>query len=350
MSYGKLKRRVFIQYIAGAIAGGSFVYLVNEIFSRRSLPRPPEETVLQDADSVQGALQRGGRWLSGHQSADGAIIDDGFPSVWDTVCATIALTTSPLASEYIDTSERAFDFLSRAQRPDGAIYDDISMSPNEKDLEASSLYLYLLNRNGKDDKRLRIFILESQESDGSFYIHSPKIPEALRRFPSVTGYALVGLNSEIPRNNDRVQRAFDYLRQSQNEMGDWGANMYYYGTRYYAIWIISRALMLYNRTSSDIAQRLIDYLETNQLPDGNFIDDSDFGLITNELRTIFALHSLLNLGEENNAGIRRGVDWLLERQLPSGNWSGGNYPGRADVLATSIALWMLSEYLQNISR
>jgi prenyltransferase beta subunit len=300
------------------------------------------------------ALQMGSRWLSEQQRTDGAITDDTDRtfSVWETVNATVALTVSPVASEYSTASERAMNFLAMARRQDGALYHDIARRPDEKDVETSSLYLYLLNRRGKDDQGVRDFILGSQRSDGSFYIWSPVIPEQLRTFPSVTGFALVALSSRIPNGDERIERAFEYLARTQNERGDWGASSYFYSTNYYATWIISRALMLYDRTNSEMARRASRYIAGHQSAEGSFSDDFNNATVSKELTTTLALQSLLMLKADGNIGsLATGIDWLLQRQLSYGNWSGGkfiaSFAKNEDIFVTSSAIWLLSEYLSS---
>lgn len=341
-----MNRRNFIQYVLGTIVVGSLGLLLWD----RSRTQ-----VVSRNDSVLRALGVGSLWLSERQKADGAITDDAdrIFSVWETVNATIALTVLPVASEYSTVSERAMNFLAMARQQDGALYHDIARRPDEKDVETSSLYLYLLNRRGKDDQGVRDFILGSQRSDGSFYIWSPVIPEQLRTFPSVTGFALVALSSRIPSGDERVERAFEYLARTQNERGDWGASPYFYSTNYYAMWIISRALRLYNRTNSEMASRAGRYIDEHQSAEGSFSDDFNNATVSKELTTTLALQSLLNLTSDGNIGsLATGIDWLLQRQLSYGNWPGGRFIAALakseDIFATSSAIWLLSEYLSSL--
>jgi squalene-hopene/tetraprenyl-beta-curcumene cyclase len=131
-----------------------------------------------------------------------------------------------------------------------------------------------------------------------------------------------------------VKRAINFLKKDQcrdgSWFGRWGVN-YLYGTPQ-----VLRGLGL---IGEDMAQpyvrKAVDWLMSVQLPDGGWGERCDTydnpsrkGLgPSTASQTAWALIGLLAAGEGNSLCVRRGMEYLIERQTPDGTWEEDEWTG-----------------------
>ncbi|HEY4870194.1 MAG TPA: squalene--hopene cyclase [Candidatus Dormibacteraeota bacterium] len=128
-----------------------------------------------------------------------------------------------------------------------------------------------------------------------------------------------------------VAPALAYLRREQRPWGSWfgrwGVN-HIYGT-----WCVVSALRALN-TGSDMVRRGSEWMLQRQNPDGgwgetcqSYEDESFAGVgVSTASQTAWALHTLQLAGHAEHPAARRGIDFLRERQI-DGTWSEPEYTG-----------------------
>jgi len=136
------------------------------------------------------------------------------------------------------------------------------------------------------------------------------------------------------RDDPVVQRAEAYVRREQEAdgkwWGRWGVN-YVYGT-----WSVLRGLAAVGVPASDPAvQKAADWLESYQQADGGWGESCASYLPGREAeqcaptpsQTAWAIMGLICAGRAEVESVRRGVEWLLERQESEGLWSEEEFTG-----------------------
>jgi hypothetical protein len=232
-------------------------------------------------------------------------------------------------------------------------------------VETSSAYIELLafleSKNATEQhgaaREKALYIRSKQLSSGAWRAESFPIPEDLQQFPSVTGFALGALASVdiVPLYLDA---ALLYLRESQNEEGHWGFVWQAYGTPYYAMVPILKAMQYHNADNffDDIINKAKIFLLASQNDDGSFSYESEKEQNgpSVELETILGLRALRSCDVGfDDVSIKKSIDWLLSNQRENGSWDGGLFPfpgdmfeKEEDIFCTSQVLIFLYEYLR----
>jgi squalene-hopene/tetraprenyl-beta-curcumene cyclase len=136
------------------------------------------------------------------------------------------------------------------------------------------------------------------------------------------------LQMGFAKDHPAVARGLAYLRKTQHDDGSWFGR---WGTNYiYGTWSVINAFMAAGETSenSEAVRRAVGYLVRMQQPDGGWGEDG--ATYWHEARgtckestasqTAWALLGLLAAGEVRHPAVRRGIDYLLERQNAEGLW------------------------------
>ncbi|MBZ5498641.1 MAG: squalene--hopene cyclase [Acidobacteriia bacterium] len=131
-----------------------------------------------------------------------------------------------------------------------------------------------------------------------------------------------------------IARAINFLKKDQRKdgswFGRWGVN-YLYGTPQ-----VLRGLGLIGEDMSQpYVRKAVDWLMSVQLPDGGwgercdtYDDPSRKGLgPSTASQTAWAVIGLLAAGEGNGPAVRRGIEYLLERQTTEGTWQEDEWTG-----------------------
>jgi squalene-hopene/tetraprenyl-beta-curcumene cyclase len=154
--------------------------------------------------------------------------------------------------------------------------------------------------------------------------------------PDITARVLECL-SHFPRFSTEhpvVERALRYLRTAQHNDGSWygrwGVN-YIYGT-----WQVLRGLAaIGDDMNSPTARRGMRWLLEHQNPDGgwgesiaSYDDPKQKGRgRSTPSQTAWALMGLMSARQTESPAVRRGIQWLLDRQTPSGTWEQPEWSG-----------------------
>jgi len=179
--------------------------------------------------------------------------------------------------------------------------------------------------------------------------------------PDLTGrcvelFSLLGYRRGFPP----IDRALRYLRKGQDSCGGWfgrwGVN-YIYGT-----WSVLTALrQLGEDMTRPYIRKAVAWLISRQNPDGgwgescrSYEDPSLAGSgKSTASQTAWALLALMAAGEERGDAVRRGIDYLLERQDGQGGWdetlfTGTGFPRvfylRYHGYSQIFPLWALGVY------
>jgi squalene-hopene/tetraprenyl-beta-curcumene cyclase len=314
--------------------------------------------------------------------------------VWDTALATLALQEAGCATS-LAAATRALDWLQteqlldepgdwRVNRPGVAGGGWAFQFANDyyPDLDDTAVVSWAMHqaRNAADYsesvRRALDWLVGMQSKNGgfaafdadntSYYLN--KIPfadhGAMLDPPTcdVTGRVVTVL-ARIGRPQDRpaLQRALDYLRDSQEQdgswFGRWGSN-YIYGT-----WSVLTSFAQAGVGRDDPAvRRAVDWLVNRQNPDGGWGESNDSYLKHADTtgaapstphHTAWALLALLASGEGGTEVVRRGVSHLQSTQGSHGLWSDPSFnaPGFPRVFYLKyhgyggyFPLWALSAY------
>lgn len=146
--------------------------------------------------------------------------------------------------------------------------------------------------------------------------------------PDITGRTLecLGHHGFLP-DHPSVQRAILYVRSKQEPdgcwFGRWGVN-YIYGS-----WQVLCGLKTIGQDmTADWVQLGGNWIRSVQKPDGSFGESADTyenpGLRgqgpSTASQTAWGVMALMAVYGPNDPGVRKGIQWLLDTQLPSGTW------------------------------
>jgi prenyltransferase beta subunit len=314
---------------------------------------------------IYQSAERAVNYLRGLQHDNGQIIldDDEMFNVWETIEAVraISLWQDETNLKEDQVIQSAIAFLKDSETSFGMVLHS-SNHQNSYCVETSSVYIELLaflESKGATEqhgaaREKALYIRSEQLSSGAWRAESFPIPENLQQFPSVTGFALGALASVdiVPLYLDA---ALLYLRESQNEEGHWGFVWQAYGTPYYPMMPILKAIHNHNTDNSfdSVINKARVFLLESQSENGSLSYGSENGPSV-ELETILGLRALRSCDVGfDDASIKKGIDWLLSIQREDGSWDGGLFPfpgnifeKEEDIFCTSQVLIFLYEYIK----
>ncbi len=185
----------------------------------------------------------------------------------------------------------------------------------------------------------------------------------------VSGRCLMFLGSlkEYPVFQESCRRCFEFICQEQEPDGSWFGR---WGTNYiYGTWSVLIAFECYGIDKNHQAiTRACRWLKDIQRSDGGWGEDNysyhdpcyaGKAERSTSFQTAWALLALLAAGEVNSESVKRGVQFLIERQTPDGLWADPEFtaPGFPKVFylkyhgySKYFPLWALARYrneLQN---
>ncbi|MFL5299754.1 MAG: prenyltransferase/squalene oxidase repeat-containing protein, partial [Anaeromyxobacteraceae bacterium] len=152
--------------------------------------------------------------------------------------------------------------------------------------------------------------------------------------PDVTGRVLEAFAIAGETSGDAVERALAYLRRSQEPEGSWfgrwGVN-YVYGTSN----VLNGLARAGVPASDPMVGLALRWLESVQNADGGFgeglesyADRTAMGRgPSSASQTAWGVMGLLAYRPASDAAVRRGVAWLVERQVASGTWDEEAFTG-----------------------
>ena len=152
--------------------------------------------------------------------------------------------------------------------------------------------------------------------------------------PDITGRVLEAMGRlGYQSDNQVVARGIEYLRSCQEQnggwFGRWGVN-YIYGT-----WQVLEGLRAVGVSEEDpIVQRALSWLASRQHSDGSwgespesYADPALAGVgVATPSQTAWAIAGLVS-GKEVEGAAARGVRWLIDHQLPDGDWQELEFTG-----------------------
>ena len=300
---------------------------------------------------------------------DHLIVDDGerfffqpcFSPVWDTAIASYALGESGAAVVTDSVRRRTADWLlareirrtgdwsvKRPQtEPSGWAFE--YKNDHYPDIDDTAMVLLSLQHakasnaqaQAACEKRALNWLLAMQSRDGGwaafdvdnnwqilsyvpFADHNAMLDPTC---PDITGRVLEALGANgIERNSPAVQRAVNYLIQSQGADGSWYGRWgvaYIYGTCF-----ALRGLQAIGEDDHEPhIQRANEWLRSVQHADGGWGESCasyDNGIYTDAKstpsQTAWAILGLLAGGDTNSSSLQHGIEYLIETQGADGQW------------------------------
>lgn len=282
-----------------------------------------------------------------------------FSPVWDTAIATFGIADAGAASA--DSLRRAADWIlskevrrkgdwsvkRRNTEPSGWYFE----FANEfyPDIDDTGMVLMALSRAKATDRlaqrecidRAVNWLLDMQSSDGgwaAFDVDNNFWPLSYVPFADhnamldptcadITGRVMEALiMCGVDPQHKAIRRGVEYLRKTQEPDGSWygrwGVN-YVYGTCF-----ALRGLRAAGESDREAHMlRAGEWLRSIQNADGGW-GECCSSYATNEFvaadstptQTSWALMGLISSGDNYSSSVRKGVDFLVSRQLPSGGW------------------------------
>lgn len=313
---------------------------------------------MHPTDTVFGAVQRAVRYLLENQNSDGSIAagGDGRFKVWETA---ISLTALQAAGPTFDMeASRAASFLLSVRRSNGSFIHSarpaLLHDRANYCIETTAVAACALARAGQPWEASLAFLLDSQLADGSWDIGIRGVRQEVRRFPSVTGFALRAALA-LGARGAAIERSVRYLSEMRSADGLWGSIEEAYDTPYYPAFVILEALERAGAGQGPVFRQAARTIKYQQRSDGSWGE-----VIPHRpspaLRTALALSGLLVSPVAGDVpAIDRAVGWLLGHQDRSGAWDGGYFgvhepDKREDIFATGVAISALAAYAAHRER
>jgi squalene cyclase len=295
--------------------------MLNDIFAAKGL-------------ALEAVVGRALAYFDRRRMPDGCIVDDPgvvILHIWDSVNALKALTLwkDRVGPEAERTLQGLLSFLKSQERPTGMIsWGSIEIAPREYCTETTAEYIMALGRLGRvEEARQKLMFLRTRQlATGPWEEVHPHVPRAFQTTPSVTGFTLQAMVA-LDVKPLYLDEALTFLVKSQKEEGHWGINWFFLNTPYYLTRPVSACMTHFGYYAA--VARLRDYVLSQQRGDGSWHTELEgFGrALSPELHTALALETLACCGlDADEAAVRRGVSWLLERQQADGSWLGGVFP------------------------
>ena len=182
----------------------------------------------------------------------------------------------------------------------------------------------------------------------------------------VTGRCIALLSLTDPEKYEKpIERAIAYIKSDQEEDGSWYGR---WGTNYvYGTWSVLTALEEAGvEPDQDYIQNAVSWLKDMQNDDGGWGESNDSYYPPRHPRphpstafqTAWALLALMAAGEVNDNCVKRGIDFLLQRQNQEDLWYDADYtaPGFPRVFYLKyhgycryFPLWALARYKNLLS-
>ena len=177
----------------------------------------------------------------------------------------------------------------------------------------------------------------------------------------VTGRAIALLSlADKEKYATNIQEALDYLKSEQESDGSWFGR---WGTNYiYGTWSVLTALEVAGEDpQQDYIRNAVAYLQDMQNDDGGWGESNASYYPPRHRRpyhstafqTAWALLALLAVGEANTETVKKGINYLISNQAPDGHWYDDSYtaPGFPRVFYLKyhgytryFPLWALARY------
>jgi squalene-hopene/tetraprenyl-beta-curcumene cyclase len=287
---------------------------------------------------LEKEVTRPGDWANNVQAAPAGWFfehhNDFYPDIDDTAMVLIAV------KELLKASDKAAFVASRiTPKPKPRLSSDMHVD------EADARRRWAIGAC----ERARRWVLAMQNKDGGwgafdkdndaeflcrvpFADHNAMIDPST---PDLTGRVLEALAHWGGKlGQPAVERALQYLRKTQESdgswFGRWGVN-YVYGT-----WQVLVGLNAIGVAGEDpLLQRGANWLLTHQQASGAWGESADSyekprlrgqGPATAS-QTAWALLGLMAAGLAQHPAVERGIQWLVEQQLPDGTWSEDQFTG-----------------------
>jgi prenyltransferase beta subunit len=268
------------------------------------------------------------------QQPDGSFADDPTSVLfreWDSVnvLKAIALWQKEIPIDLTGLIEPALRFFAAQEKPTGMLnWGGVEIASDKYCTETSSEYITTLTLLGRTERACAKanFLRDRQRADGPWEEMHPHVPKAFQLEASVTGFALLALDS-LDIEPTHLDEALDFLAGKQHRDGHFGVNRYYYASHYYLM--RSTVAALANFASYPVIAAARDFVLAQQRPDGHWFSRADGANTTAapELHTALALATLAHAGvSADEPAVRRAIGWLLDRRRPDGSWFGGHYP------------------------
>ncbi len=305
-----------------------------------------------DKATVEDAIQRSRRFLEQQQTEWGSFQDstNALFNVWETILVTDALLEVHQSPDSI--TKKALKWLKSCENQNGLICHN-NLCSESFCVETSALYMSLLRRKMLKEQLYKpLYLLEElQQENGSWNVVNPDVT-GNKDFPSVTGFVVCSFTTTKFPRGDR-KKALDYIVSKQEPDGSWGSWWEYYDCPGYAMWQCIPAL--HTDTSYNSARKkAVDYALSIQLENGSWNQKDAEGTnhISAELQTVFMLSALKEeTSAECKEAYRKGIAFLIQRQLSNGSWDGGFFPvptesykKREYLITTALAMNCLVHY------
>lgn len=324
--------------------------------------------------------------------SDKAYCQPCFSPVWDSGLASLALQEEG-SLESLAAAGRALDWLKEKQILSGPAdwqHDRPNLAPGGWAFEYNNAYypdlddtavvawaMHLMsdpNRYGHAIERATNWLAGMQSKNGGFaafdadntHYHLNEIPFAdhgalLDPPTSDVSARCCTLFALLKRDQDRevLQRCLDYILSEQEVDGSWFGR---WGTNYiYGTWSVLNALAMAQVSPQHTAvQSALNWLKKRQQPDGgwgehndSYYDPQSHHQPSTSYHTAWALLGLMAFGEQDSVAVKRGIDYLINTQLPNGQWKDPwhNAPGFPRVFYLKyhgycqfFPLWALARY------
>lgn len=285
--------------------------------------------------------------------------------VWDTGLAMHALAEAGLNAES-EAAERGVDWLLEKEcrvasdwqkncprvEPSGWFFE--FSNPHYPDVDDTAIVLASLSRLGGEKSKAALarglkWLLNMQNDDGGWAAFDrtkdrpilEKIPFADHNAmqdpscPDIAGRVLEGLgHCGIRRDHPAVGPAVAFIRKHQDACGAWwgrwGVN-YVYGT-----WQVLTGLKSVGEDMNQAyIQKAVSWLKSVQKPDGSFgescLSYHDTSLKgqgeSTASQTAWGVMGLLATIGPGDPAVKKGIEWLVERQGADGNWEEAYFTG-----------------------
>jgi squalene-hopene/tetraprenyl-beta-curcumene cyclase len=313
------------------------------------------------------------RVVKAHQDLKDFYIEEGetirlqpcVSPVWDTGLAMHALAEAGLNAES-EAAERGVDWLLEKEcrvasdwqrncapvEPSGWFFE--FSNPHYPDVDDTAIVLASLSRLGGEKSKAALsrglkWLLNMQNDDGGWAAFDrtkdrpilEKIPFADHNAmqdpscPDIAGRVLEGLgHCGIRRDHPAVGPAVAFIRKHQDACGAWwgrwGVN-YVYGT-----WQVLTGLKSVGEDMTQpYIQKAVSWLKSVQKPDGSFgescLSYHDTSLKgqgeSTASQTAWGVMGLLATVGASDPAVKKGIEWLVERQGADGNWEEAYFTG-----------------------